>query len=141
MNLFFRIEEILDYWDYLFNYPKVSLRIRKFKLLKPTPKGFWITPFSGNDENFNFQPVKDPKHWISQKSRKKYAYPTKLEAINGFIKRKERQITILSRKLEIAKAALDIGKSLLEEESINEKTWKEKDQIYYSKSRKRETSS
>lgn len=107
MDTFYRYEDLLEGWNYLFNIPKVKIVEYTYSLIKETPKGYWITNNSLLFKNINFG-----KRWISKTAKKRYAYPTKEEAINGFIARKNRQVTILSRKLEQAKQALNETKKM-----------------------------
>lgn len=80
---------------------KVDLDI--FFLIKETPKGYWI----GNDWL--------EKKWVSGKTRKRFAYPTKKEALNSFIARKKRQIKILDSQLHNAKIYLDVAENMKED--------------------------
>ena len=66
-----------------------------------TPKGVWVG-YEGWDDRI----------FIQHSWRKKPAYPTLIEALEGFKKKKQRQISILASKLNDAKIAL----SLVEEE-------------------------
>ncbi len=68
----------------------------EYSLVKETPCGYWISFHFGLSEN---------QRWISKKSRKKFAYPSKAEALNSFGRRKYRQIKILENQLSRAKAA------------------------------------
>ncbi len=70
----------------------------EFLITKETPCGYWI-----DDYNRLF-----PK-WVSKTSLKRYAYPIKLEAMHSFVKRKERQITILTYQLQRAKDSLELS--------------------------------
>lgn len=72
-----------------FSHTKLELNI--YNLIKETPKGYWIaygnSYFYGN------------KRWISKTSRKRYAYPTKEEALINYIKRTEYRMKILQNQL------------------------------------------
>lgn len=69
------------------------LALRTFPLIKETPKGYWV----GRDWL---------KKWVSKTATKRYAYPTKEEALNNFIKRTERRVSILKAQLEWSEKAL-----------------------------------
>jgi hypothetical protein len=73
----------------------VLVSIQAYKIVAFTPCGMFIN-------------VWGKKKWLSNNWRKKYAYPTVEEAEEAFIKRKERQILILSSQLEDAKLARKI---------------------------------
>ena len=78
-----------------------------FIMLKETEKGYWIS-LSPNDSS------KDG-HWVSKTSKKKYAYPSKEEAMNDFINRTKKRISILEEQTSNCKIALskaEIIKSL-----------------------------
>lgn len=77
---------------------------RRFKLLRETPKGYWITIDSTYFYSW--------KKWISKDSRKRYAYPTKEEALNSFIIRKKKQIKHCERDMRNAKTALSIAEQM-----------------------------
>ena len=61
-----------------------DLRFIEYQLVKETPKGYWIT-----HRSWRLQMI-SPK-WISKTSRKRFAYPTKQEALTNYIKRTERK--------------------------------------------------
>lgn len=72
------------------NIPTVSGK--KFKVLKVTPCGFWIS--------YAFS-----KKWVSNSSKKRFAYPTVDEAWRSFRARKARQMVIYRNRLERATCA------------------------------------
>lgn len=71
-----------------------TIKYRKYFIIKETPKGFWV-----GDKHYW-------KRWVSKDGRKRFAHPTKEEALFGFIKRKEKQIKILEAQLNRAKNML-----------------------------------
>ena len=57
--------------------------IYEYSLYSETPKGYWIS----------YWPDKKTKwKWISKTSRKRFAYPTKAEALESFRQRQVRRI-------------------------------------------------
>ena len=70
-----------------------NLRYSVYKLDKETDKGYWI-------EGHSY------RKWISKTSRKKFAYPSKEDALKSFKLRKQSQIQIITKQLEGAKRAL-----------------------------------
>jgi hypothetical protein len=86
-------------------FPNPTLQLREFNLHKETPKGYWIS--------YGGLTLSSPSRWISKTSKKRYAYPTKEEALNNFIKRKEYQIKLLEYQLSSAKIALSLAKNRL----------------------------
>ena len=101
-NKFYRFEDSLLHWNYRLQIPVISIRLIEFRLIEETPCGYWIKE-DGMFEDFS------KERWVSKTAKKRYAYPTQLEAINNFIARKNRQITILDHKLKQAKKACDHG--------------------------------
>ncbi len=94
-----------DYGGGRFPNPKLELRV--FNLFKETPKGYWIGYGSLNG-------LHSPKRWVSKTATKRFAYPSKSEAINNFIKRNERRIAILSYQVDSCKSAVHLAKKIQE---------------------------
>ena len=93
-------------------FPNPKLQLIKFNLWKETPRGYWIG--YGNQDSFRGKGI-----WVSKTSRKRFAYPSQIEALTGFIKRNERRVKILSHQLGTCKASINIAKDLYEKLSIN----------------------
>lgn len=74
----------------------VGLVLTTYRVLKHTPKGVFLDTEIG-------------KRWVSDSTRKRYAYPTQQLALESFIKRKQRQIRLVSVTLRRAQAALDLA--------------------------------
>jgi hypothetical protein len=72
--------------------------IEAYKVASKTKCGVWI--YVGSKQRF-----------VNLELTKKFAYPTKEEAISGFIARKKRQIQILRGQLDLAEESIDIVKS------------------------------
>jgi hypothetical protein len=72
----------------------------QFELIKETKCGYWIGDSLG-------------KHWVSKTSKKRFAYPTRKEAIESFIARKKQQIRYMKIKAKRAEVALEKGLKLL----------------------------
>lgn len=85
----YRFEDSMDAFG-------VKVHPRKFKVIKETPCGYWIELFYWGDD----------KKWVSKVARKRYAYPTKHEALTSFKARKKRQIEILEAQLNQARQSL-----------------------------------
>lgn len=92
----------------LFFEGNVEVVLLKYSVTKETSCGWWI---GGNDwlkyKASDFCAY-SPKKWISKTARKRFAYPTKEEALVNFKARKQRQIGIVEDQLERAKEALVI---------------------------------
>lgn len=91
---YYRVEP--DYEDF-------KLIYYVYSVIKETPKGVWIKLKGYEDCTYQ------RKRFILNTSRKKYAHPSKEEALYSFIKRKERQIKILSEKLSAAEDLLELA--------------------------------
>jgi hypothetical protein len=73
-----------------------------YEIYKETEKGFWIVPVD------DFYPI--DKHFILKKpGRKKYAYPTKKEALTNYILRTEKYKKILEDSLHHCKQGLEFA--------------------------------
>lgn len=83
----------------------VQLLLRKFTVLRETPKGHWVI------ESYNpYCPEMNElyKKWVSKTSIKRFCYPTTEQAFIAFHKRKERQLSILQSKIKIVKIAIKL---------------------------------
>jgi len=85
----------VDNGDYFNNRASVT----KYKIISKTKLGVWI------DSRRN-SIVPTPDKWVSLYSRKRFAYPTQLEAFYSYIKRKDRQILICEGQIKNAKAGI-----------------------------------
>jgi len=86
-----------------YEYIHIQIRFYEFVSVKETPKGHWIVKRSYYGSS---------KRWISNTSKKRYAYPTKEEALYGLIKRTERRLDILNYQVKRSKAALSSAMEL-----------------------------
>lgn len=87
--------------DYGFNAPKIpnpKLELRTYELIKETEKGFWI---GYKDISY--------KKWVSKTSKKRYAYPTKAEAMENFIIRTKYRIKFLQWEIDCCKIVLNLA--------------------------------
>lgn len=73
--------------------------IDSFMVVKETPCGYWIEGFEGG-------------RWVSATGKKRFAYPTVEEAIEGWRARKDRHISILRAKIAEINRALSVDPSL-----------------------------
>lgn len=85
--------------------PKVELST--YEVVRETPCGYWIR--SGNSGAF----IHGPERWINKTTRKRYALPSKKEAMESFLHRKSKQISIISHQLDRAKRAHFDGTEML----------------------------
>ena len=81
----------------------VHITCHEYRVVKHTPKGVWL--YTG-DLNAHMG-----KRWCRRDAYKQFACPTKEEALDSFIARKERQIRILKRQTRDAEDALQLARS------------------------------
>lgn len=86
-------------------FPNPQLELNEYNLLKETPCGYWIGYGSLSSGKYNW------KKWVSKTTRKRFAYPTKKEALINYIKRTERRIGILDSHLTACKIGLELAKA------------------------------
>ena len=80
-----------------------SLRLDEYGMIKETPMGYWI--------GYPDQKYSGFKKWVSKTCTKRFAYPTKEEALTGYIKRTERRLMILKHHIVQCKKGLDLAKT------------------------------
>jgi hypothetical protein len=88
------------------HFPNPKLEVREYNLLRETPKGYWI-----GYGNFGYNKY-EWKKWVSKTSKKRFAYPTKEEALVNFIKRTEKRLKILDWQLQVCKISLNLAQNL-----------------------------
>jgi len=85
--------------------PNVNIVLSEFNLHRETPKGYWIG--YGTLDSFH-----GDSRWVSKTAKKRYAYPTKEEAMTNYIKRTERRMKILKAQLLRVEIGLGIAKGM-----------------------------
>lgn len=87
------------------NYVRSSTRLEvyEYHLVKETAKGYWISYFEGASSG---------DRWISKTAKKRFAYPTLEEALEGYIKRSERHKAILEARLRDVNIGLELAKNI-----------------------------
>ena len=94
--------------EFLYRYEAVNsldalfLQVHMFPIIKRTPKGVWID-------------VWGLKKFVLLSGRKRFAWPTKEEALFSFQKRKEAQIRILTSQLKTAEEGLRLSQLTMKE--------------------------
>lgn len=99
-DIWYRYEDVqyaasLDEFDNPVGVGRLAVNERQYQVVKVTPKGVRLN---------NGRVVLDS-------SNKKFACPTQKLAKESFIKRKERQVSILSRQLERAQKSIQLVKN------------------------------
>ncbi len=85
-----------------------KLVLSEYNVVAETPKGYWLSFLFGSKDK-----------WTSKTARKRFAYPTKEEALSSYIARKKAYIRHSERNLREAKADLalvceDAGNQVME---------------------------
>jgi len=87
------------------------LALMEFILHKETPMGYWIIPEWADSGWYN---VKRLKRWVLKKSLKRYAYPTKEEALTNYIERTKKRKMILKSQIISCETGLRIAENFKE---------------------------
>ncbi len=83
---------------------RVSLMFMEYKVVKYTPKGFWINKYdiTTHDKSYvGFQ------RWVSATGKRRFAYPSAKEALLAYIYRKQSHIRHLKTTLDVAEKCLN----------------------------------
>lgn len=76
-----------------------GLRLHKYEVDRETPCGYWL-----KDKRFINGVIKE--RWVSNNSMKRWAYPTKQEALVNFTKRTKKRMMYLNISLRVCKKAM-----------------------------------
>lgn len=97
-----------------------SLRLdeNRFRVLKVTPKGVWLAPDYGRNDVFGRSKLDFSafKRFVLLTAQKRFAQPTKEEALLSFLARKSRQLSILRNQVKDAETAQRMAQALLQKE-------------------------
>ena len=83
----------------------------KYVGVRETPCGWWIIHYSDYHGKMTKEELKkDPfKKWVGKWAKKRFAYPTKEEAMKNFRLRTEKYVRILTYRIDNAKRSLKIA--------------------------------
>ena len=95
-----KLPELYYRYNIGYGYYGNSVDCDVYKVEKHTPSGVWVNQGIWG------------RHFILNKSRKKFAYPDKATALESFKIRKQRQIEILTGNLSDAKEALFLAEHM-----------------------------
>ncbi len=79
--------------------------LEEWPVVKTTPKGVWLKPLWAN--GWALESGKLRRVSVNVDMKKRFAYPTKKEALAAYVHRKNRQIARLEHQLGCAKAYLE----------------------------------
>jgi hypothetical protein len=105
---FFRYTDSQDAYGY------THIELSLYVLFRETPCGYWIIPKWANSDHTK----EKYKRWISKDSKKRFAYPTKEEALQSFKFRKQRQIWWADFNRARAESALSKLESMERNETL-----------------------
>lgn len=105
MTTYYRYE----FYPYEHSYGGGELCLRTFVAVKKTPKGAWIVE----------APYGIKKRFVLDSGRKKFAYQDIKQALDSYIARKRRQITLLTYQLENAQSGLAAAKEKRNADNIS----------------------
>jgi hypothetical protein len=97
-----QLDCLIRYYDSDYGSDGMSVSPHKFAITKTTPCGFWI--------GLGWE----KKRFVLSSGRKRFAYPTREEALESFIARKKRQIMLVEYRLERSKGALAVAQEMKE---------------------------
>lgn len=103
---YYRFEDRRDAWEE----GRVEVVLLEFVEERRTPRGAWVVPLRDSWLG---------RHFVLDHARKRYAHPTREEALRAFVARKEAQVAILGARLAAARKAERIGCTLLLQQGID----------------------
>ena len=89
-----RRKMILYRAETMINHMTGKICVYELTVSKETPEGYWIH---------------DGEKWVSKTATRRYAYPTRKEAIHSFLHRKRRQVQITKASLKKAEEFYDLA--------------------------------
>ncbi len=87
---------------------RVNVELITLNLHKETPGGYWI-----GYGHYAPDMLRGNSRWVSKNSKRRYAFPTKKEALLNFHPRKKQQVRILKNQLQTAEIALKDAERML----------------------------
>lgn len=105
---FYRIEAVREYHgDEDYSWHTDRLVEITFDLEKETPAGYWITSSNPLVTGGKL------RKWVSKTSNKRYAYPTKKQAMQALIAIKKRAVAFANGRLQKQEALLRLAQNSL----------------------------
>lgn len=103
----------MEFYRYDLRYNDVygaTVSLSTYYTVKETPKGYWIDSSKLNSllPDYRLENLRLYCKWIPKNSRKRYAYPTKEEALKSLRIRTNRRMGYLQRDIGLCKAGLSI---------------------------------
>jgi hypothetical protein len=110
-DVWYRYEEqryapSLDEYDRPMGRGTIQLHLREYAVIKTTPKGVWL-----ESQQYRFtRGVISDRRFVLREARKRFACPTKEEALVSFLARKNRQLRILKSQIRDVEDAILLAK-------------------------------
>lgn len=94
----------VDEWDNVYtNGP--TLKLKTYPVVSETPCGYWL----GGCQLLTDTPTSTKWKWVSKTSRKRFAHPTKKEALEAYKIRKQYYVGHCEKRLNKAKSELALA--------------------------------
>jgi hypothetical protein len=101
------------YVDDLYDYRGPRIKEQKFKIIKETPKGYWISKEYQDRSIFGvINTLSDNKKWIGKNTQRhrKFAFESKEDAMRSYRYRKAAQLRILRQRVKYAEQLFEKAK-------------------------------
>ena len=99
-----------------------EIRLLVYRVIETTPCGVWVIRshrYYYLDQKQMGYGMGTIKKWVlTTPGKKRFAYPTKREALEAFVQRKKSHVWHSKHKLKLAESALAKGEAMLSEEKV-----------------------
>lgn len=119
-EFWYRYEDVqyagpVDEFDRLLGPGPLRIMLRTFPVTRHTPSGVWLS-------NASSRYAYRPERFVLRDAKKRFACPTKKEALESFIARKKRQAGIHRARMQRAELALNAAKTGALDKDLYEST-------------------
>ena len=104
-----RYSSVDQFGDSIPTTPRLTLT--QYGLVRETPKGYWIEAYYKGGDAHSLR--HSDQRWIPKVSKKRYAYPTKEEALDNYIRRTTIRVGHLESQMNDAKHGMYLAKNAL----------------------------
>lgn len=80
------------------------VELQDYEVIRETKQGYWVHQYFGSE-----------KKWVSKDGLRRFAFPTKYQAMQNFIKRTEKRVKYLEIDLQACQLGLESAKRIQEE--------------------------
>lgn len=117
-DIWFRIEDhrvgtgyVDVYGDYVSTGTEGRARLRYFRVERETPKGVWLRQIYGETYEPDDFISSDRPRFVLRESNKRYACPTKEEALASFEARKRKHTHILATRIDLINESVRLARA------------------------------